>query len=66
MVEMFETLKKEAGRNPTSVEAFFSSHPSPQERITELKSVVAPHRKGRRDSREFQIVRARLLKRHNR
>lgn len=62
MVEMFEILKKEAGRNPTSVEAFFSSHPSPQERITELKSVVAGRRGGRRDSREFQVVKARLLK----
>jgi predicted Zn-dependent protease len=62
MVEMFETLKKEAGRNPTSVEAFFSSHPTPQERITELKALVSSHRKGKRDSREFQVVKARLLK----
>jgi predicted Zn-dependent protease len=64
MVEMFEILKKEAGRNPTSVEAFFSSHPSPQARITELKAVVAGRRDGRRDSREFQVVKARLLKMH--
>jgi predicted Zn-dependent protease len=62
MVEMLETLRKEAGRNPTSVEAFFSSHPTPQERIAELKAVVASHRNGRRDSREFQVVKARLLK----
>ena len=62
MVEMFEILKKEAGRNPSSVEAFFSSHPSPQERIIELKTVVAGRRNGRRDSREFQVVKARLLK----
>jgi predicted Zn-dependent protease len=62
MVEMFEILKKEAGRNPTGVEAFFSSHPSPQERITELRAIVAGRRDGRRDSREFQVVKARLLK----
>ena len=62
MVEMFEILRKEAGRNPTSVEAFFSTHPSPQERIRELSAVVAAHRKGRRDSREFQVIKKRLGK----
>ena len=62
MAEMFEILKKEAGRNPTSVEAFFSSHPSPQDRIKEVTAAVSAHRKGRRDSREFQVIKARLLK----
>jgi predicted Zn-dependent protease len=62
MVEMFEILKKEAGRDPTSVEAFLSSHPSPQVRIKEIRAAVAAHRQGRRDSREFQVVKARLLK----
>ena len=56
MVEMFEILKKEAGRNPTSVEAFFSSHPTPQDRIKDATAAVAAHRKGRRDSREFQVI----------
>jgi predicted Zn-dependent protease len=65
MVEMFEILKKEAGRNPTSVEAFFSSHPSPQDRIKELQSTVAGRRGGRRDSRDFQVIKARLLRMHN-
>ena len=64
MVEMFEILKKESGRNPTAVEAFFSTHPTPQERIKELSAVVAAHRSGRRDSREFQVIKNRL--RHNR
>jgi predicted Zn-dependent protease len=64
MVEMFELLKKEAGRNPTAVEAFFSTHPTPQDRIKELSAVVAAHRTGRRDSREFQVIKTRLL--HNR
>jgi predicted Zn-dependent protease len=62
MVEMFEILKKEAGRNPTSVEAFFSSHPSTDDRIKDVRAAVSAHRTGRRDSREFQVVKARLLK----
>jgi predicted Zn-dependent protease len=62
MVELFEILKKEAGRDPTSVEAFFSSHPSPQVRINEVTAAVSVHRRGRRDSREFQVIKARLLK----
>jgi predicted Zn-dependent protease len=62
MVEMFEILKKEAGRNPTSVEAFFSTHPSPQDRIKELQSTVAGRHGGRRDSRDFQVIKARLLR----
>ena len=62
MAEMFEILKKEAGRSPTSVEAFLSSHPTPQERITEIRAAVAAQRGGRRDSREFQVIKARLLK----
>lgn len=62
MVELFEILKREAGRDPGSVEAFFSSHPSPQDRIKELQSAVVAHRGGRRDSREFHVMKARLLK----
>jgi predicted Zn-dependent protease len=64
MVEMFEILRKEAGRNPSAVEAFFSTHPSPEERIKELSAVVATNRAGRRDSREFQVIKRRLI--HNR
>jgi predicted Zn-dependent protease len=60
MAEMFEILRKEAGRNPSSVEAFFSSHPSPQERITDVTAAMSAHRTGRRDSREFQVIKARL------
>ena len=64
MVEMFEILKKASGRDPSMVEAFFSTHPSPQERIKDLSAVVAAHRGGRRDSREFQVIKKGLL--HNR
>jgi predicted Zn-dependent protease len=61
MVELFETLRREAGRDPGSVEAFFSSHPSPQDRITDLRAASARYRGGRRDSRRFQAIKARLL-----
>ena len=60
MVEMFEILKKASGRDPSMVEAFFSTHPPPQERIKDLSAVVAAHRGGRRDSREFQVIKARV------
>lgn len=56
MVEMFEILKKEAGRDPTAVEAFFSTHPTPNERIKELR----PANGGKRDSRDFQVIKRRI------
>ena len=40
MVELFEILQRKRGRNPSSVEVFFSSHPSPQDRIQELQADV--------------------------
>lgn len=60
MVEMFEILKQVSSRDPSAVEAFFSTHPSPQARIKDLSAVVAAHRTGRRDSREFQVIKRRL------
>lgn len=62
MIELFDILRRQQGRDPSSVEAFFSSHPSPQERIAELKAAVGQHRGGVRDTRRFQEVKARLLK----
>jgi predicted Zn-dependent protease len=62
MVEMFEILRKVSGRDPPVVAGFFSTHPSPQTRIKELSALVARHRTGRRDSREFQVIRNRLRK----
>ena len=62
MVEMFEILRKVSGRDPSMVSGFFSTHPSPQTRIKELSALVARHRTGRRDSREFQVIRNRLRK----
>ena len=62
MIELFEILRKEQSRDPGSVAAFFSSHPSPQDRIARLQAQAARNRGGRRDSQQFQSVKARLLK----
>jgi predicted Zn-dependent protease len=60
MVELFEILQREERRNPGSVEVFFSSHPSPQDRIARLKGDVARRPGGTRDTRQFQTIKARL------
>lgn len=60
MVELFEILQAEARRNPGSVEVFFSSHPSPQDRIGRLRDEVARRPGGTRDTRQFQTIKARL------
>lgn len=61
MVELFETLSREQARDPGRVELFFSTHPSPQDRIRRLQADVGK-RTGRRDSARFQAIKARLLK----
>lgn len=62
MAELFEVLRREQKRDPSRVELFFSTHPSPQDRIARLQQDVAKSRGGRRDSHHFQAVRARVLK----
>ena len=62
MVELFEVLRREARRDPGSVEIFFSSHPAPQDRINQLQSDIGRTPSGRRDSPEFQKIKARLLR----
>lgn len=62
MVELFQILRQEQKRDPGRVEMFFSTHPSPQDRIERLQQDAATRRGGRRDSEEFQAIRARLLK----
>ncbi len=62
MVELFEILRREAARDPGSVEAFFSSHPSPQDRIARLQADVSRRPGGTRDSKQFQQLKARLLR----
>ena len=62
MVELFELLRRESARDPGSVEVFFSSHPSPQDRIARLQADVKRRPGGTRDSRQFQQIKARLLR----
>jgi predicted Zn-dependent protease len=61
MVELFEMLAREAGKDRKSVDAFLSSHPSPQDRIENL-SQVSRKRGGTRDSARFRSIRARLAR----
>lgn len=60
MLELFEILQREASRNPSQVEMFFSSHPSPQDRIGRLRAEVRGN--GTRDTQQFRTNKARLLK----
>ena len=60
MVELFETLRREARRDPSTLEVYFSSHPAPQDRIKELQPQMARHTGGRRDSGQFQAIKTRL------
>ena len=62
MIELFEILQREAKRDPSRVELFFSSHPSPGDRIARLQAEVGRRTSGRRDSQQFQQVKARLLR----
>lgn len=62
MIELFETLRREEQRDPSSVEGFFSTHPSPADRVAELSAATARHHGGVRDTAEFRSIRARVLK----
>jgi beta-barrel assembly-enhancing protease len=62
MVELFDILRRESSRDPGSVDVFFSSHPSPLDRIAQLQTEVARRPGGTRDSRQFREVKARLLR----
>lgn len=60
MIELFEIMRRQAERDPGSVEVFFSSHPSPRNRVADLRAALPRTPAGRRDSAEFQRVKARL------
>jgi predicted Zn-dependent protease len=60
--DLFRTMQREAGRNPGSVETWLSSHPSPKDREVALASAAKGTSGGRRDTAEFQRVKARLKK----
>jgi predicted Zn-dependent protease len=68
MTELFEVLRREASRDPSAVEVFFSTHPSPADRIQNLTVAAARLRRSAtarqavRDTKEFRAVKARVLK----
>ena len=62
MVELFEMLGREAGREHSSVDAFLASHPSPQDRIDSLSAQLRRQRGGTRDSARYRSVKARLAR----
>ena len=62
MIELFDVLRREANRNPDAVEVFFSTHPSPEDRVAELRAATARSRGGTRDTAEFRAAKARVLK----
>ena len=62
MIDLMESIRAQEKRDPSSVEIFFSNHPSPKDRVARLTRVVPQRRTGKRDSADFQSIRARLRK----
>ena len=62
MAEFMETLRREQGRDPGSVEIFLSSHPAPAERAAALRRTLGTRTSGRRDSAAFRTAKARALR----
>ncbi len=60
MVEFLQVLREKQGRDPSGVEIFLSTHPSPGGRSDELEAEVRRLGSGRRDTNEFQQIRRRL------
>ena len=62
MIELFDVLRRESNRDPGAVDVFFSTHPSPQDRIAQLTAATARSHGGIRDTAEFRAVKARVLR----
>jgi len=60
MIELMESIREQEKRDPSSVEIFFSNHPSTKERLALLAGMLPSRPSGTRDSRDFQKIRARL------
>lgn len=60
MTELFEVLRREARRDPSAVDVFFATHPSPDDRIANLTTATARARGGVRDSAAFRAVKRHL------
>jgi predicted Zn-dependent protease len=59
MIELFEILRREEKRDPGSVEVFFSTHPSPQDRVADLTAATARHHGGVHDTMAFREIKVR-------
>jgi predicted Zn-dependent protease len=60
MIAFMDLLRREQGRDPSSVESFLSSHPGPAERAALLRTALRGTSGGRRDSAQFQQIRSHL------
>jgi beta-barrel assembly-enhancing protease len=61
MLEFMQILRAQQGRDPGSVAVFLSTHPSPAERVAQLRAQLKTSGSGgRRDSAEFQRAHALL------
>jgi len=62
MIELLEVLRREQKRDPGAVDVFFSTHPSPQDRIAQLTAAIGRRRGGVRDSAQFRAIKLRLAR----
>ena len=60
VIAFMETLRKEQGRDPASLETFLSSHPAPAERAQRLRSTLRSG--GTKDSARFRQIKSRLAR----
>jgi predicted Zn-dependent protease len=60
MIAFMDLLRREQGRDPSSVDVFLSSHPGPAERASLLRTALRGTSGGRRDSSQFQGIRVHL------
>jgi beta-barrel assembly-enhancing protease len=60
MVDLMETLRRTASRDPGLVEQFFSSHPALADRSRAVRAIASTLHGGTRDTRRFHDVQARL------
>jgi predicted Zn-dependent protease len=61
MIEFMESLQRQQGRDPSSVEVFLSTHPAPGVRAQLLRQSIGS-RGGTRNSAQFRSAKARALK----
>jgi beta-barrel assembly-enhancing protease len=58
MLDFMQMLRARAGRDPSSVETFLSSHPAPVERLERIRGDLRRARPGgQRDSADFHVAR---------